>query len=335
MKHRTLGRTGLLVSEIGFGCGNVGGLMVRGSLDEQVAAVSHALQLGINYFDTAPQYGNGRSETNLGLVLRQLRPDVRVASKVGIVKEDLKDLKGTIQSSLETSLNRLGRERLDLLQLHTPVSAEAADDATRWTLGMETVLGKGGIADVFERLRSQKLVDYLGFTGLGETSAIHRVVQSDRFDVVQTYYNLLNPTAGLRIDKFVGQDFGALIDEAAKRRMGVVVIRVMAGGAVGGQQARKGFASPSVGGALVPGSEYSADEMRASKLDFLIRGGIHTKAQASVTFALMNANVSTVLVGFSDVGQIDEAAACSGTAPLPAASMVRLGKLWSSDFAAV
>ncbi len=335
MKYRSLGRTGLLVSEIGFGCGNVGGLMVRGSLDEQVAAVSHALKLGINYFDTAPQYGNGKSETNLGLVLKQLRPEVKVASKVGLSKEDLNDLNGAIQSSLETSLNRLGLERLDLLQLHTPVSVEQGADTTRWTVGMETVLGKGGIADAFERMRSQKLVDYLGFTGLGETSAIHQVVRSNRFDVVQTYYNLLNPTSGFKINNFVGQDFGGLIDAATERRMGVVVIRIMAGGAIGGQQARKGLASPSVGGALVPGSDYGADEERSKTLDFLVSGGIHTKAQAAVTFALMNANVSTVLVGFSDVGQIDEAASCSGAAPLPATAIAKLRKLWSSDFAAI
>ena len=125
MKYRTLGKTKLSISEIGFGCGNVGGLMVRGSPDEQVEAVNHALRLGINYFDTAPQYGNGKSETNLGQVLRQLKPDVRVATKVAITKEDLRHLNDVVQSSVETSLKRLGRERLDLLQLHTPVSSEA------------------------------------------------------------------------------------------------------------------------------------------------------------------------------------------------------------------
>ena len=69
MQYRTLGRTGLRVSEIGFGCGNVGGLMTRDGHDEQLGAVRHALDLGINYFDTARAYGEGRSETNLGRVL--------------------------------------------------------------------------------------------------------------------------------------------------------------------------------------------------------------------------------------------------------------------------
>jgi aryl-alcohol dehydrogenase-like predicted oxidoreductase len=334
MKYRTLGRTGLLVSEIGFGCGSIGGLMVRGSPEEQVAAVDHAVKSGINYFDTAPQYGNGKSEVNLGQVLSQLKPDVRVATKVGFSREDLKDLPGTVRSSVETSLKRLDRERLDLLQLHTPVSADAGGDPSRWTLGLKNVLSKGGVADVFEQMRSERLISHLGFTGLGETDSLHGIVSSKRFDVVQAYYNLLNPTAGIQVPGFVGQDFRQLIDAAAKMQMGVVVIRVMAGGALGGEVARRGHASPTVGGALVPNAEYDVDENRAAQLAFLRAGDVRTLAQAAVRFALMHESVSTVLVGFSSIEQIDDAATCSGKKPLSAAIMKRLNSLWSSDFAA-
>ena len=81
MVYRILGRTGLRVSEIGFGCGNVGGLIIRGTQGERVEAVKRAVELGINYFDTAPSYGDGRSETNLGEVLDELQPDVVVATR--------------------------------------------------------------------------------------------------------------------------------------------------------------------------------------------------------------------------------------------------------------
>ena len=64
MRYRPLGNTGLQVSEIGFGCGNVGGLMIRGEHADQVKAVARAVELGINYFDTAPSYGDGQSEAN-------------------------------------------------------------------------------------------------------------------------------------------------------------------------------------------------------------------------------------------------------------------------------
>ena len=66
MEYRVLGSTGLEVSQIGFGCGNVGGLMIRGQPEERVRAVARAMELGVNYFATAPSYANGVSETNLG-----------------------------------------------------------------------------------------------------------------------------------------------------------------------------------------------------------------------------------------------------------------------------
>src|SRR5204862_89633 len=72
MDYRTLGRTGLRVGALGFGCGNVGGLLIRGTPAERERAVARALELGINYFDTAPIYGDGQSETNLGQVIRAL-----------------------------------------------------------------------------------------------------------------------------------------------------------------------------------------------------------------------------------------------------------------------
>ena len=70
MQTRTLGRTGLEVSVLGFGCGAVGGLMVKGNAADQERAVARALELGINYFDTAAMYGNGESERNLGRVCK-------------------------------------------------------------------------------------------------------------------------------------------------------------------------------------------------------------------------------------------------------------------------
>ena len=79
METRILGKTGLKVSVLSFGCGAVGGLMVKGTAADQERAVARALELGINYFDTAPMYGNGESERNLGRVLQNLkRPKVCV-----------------------------------------------------------------------------------------------------------------------------------------------------------------------------------------------------------------------------------------------------------------
>ena len=82
MEYRRLGRTGLQVSVLGYGAGAVGGLMVRGAPAEQEASVARALEAGITYFDTAPLYGNGESERNLGRVLKALRAEVVLGTKV-------------------------------------------------------------------------------------------------------------------------------------------------------------------------------------------------------------------------------------------------------------
>ena len=147
----------------------------------------------------------------------------------------------------------------------------------------------------------------------------------------QVCYNLLNPSAGQAVPKgFYGQDFGNLVKDAADRDMGVVVIRVMAGGAIGGPAARKGNAAPSIGSSLAAGGDYESDAGRASSLNSMVAHGVASLPEAAVRFALMNRAVSTVLVGFSDRGQIDSAAASSNMGPLPQSAMERLQALWTS-----
>src|SRR5947208_11221255 len=122
METRTLGRTGLAVSVLGFGCGAVGGLMVRGSPADQQRAVARALEAGINYFDTAAMYGNGESEKNLGRVLAKLKPHVVVGTKVRIPSADFGNIGAAVTRSLEASLQRMGRERVDIFHLHNAIT---------------------------------------------------------------------------------------------------------------------------------------------------------------------------------------------------------------------
>src|SRR5271155_793961 len=110
VKLRKLGRTGLIVSEIGFGCGPTGGLLVRGTPAERREALACALDLGINYFDTAPGYGSGASESNLGETLQSLRASAVVATKVALDRDSLGDIRGFIERSVEDSLRRLRRQ---------------------------------------------------------------------------------------------------------------------------------------------------------------------------------------------------------------------------------
>src|SRR5262249_54774389 len=85
MQMRKFGRTPMQLSVLGFGCGAVGGLMVRGDHADQERTVARALAAGVNYFDTAVQYGDGESEKNLGRVLQKLKPaNAVVGTKVRI-----------------------------------------------------------------------------------------------------------------------------------------------------------------------------------------------------------------------------------------------------------
>ena len=172
MDKRRFGRTGLDVSLLGFGCGAVGGLMIKGTASDQERAVGRALELGINYFDTAQMYGNGESERNLGRVLKSLKPDVYVGTKVRLPPTEPGKIGAAIAASLEASLARLQMDSVDLFQFHNAVvgTTEGANFASA------TVLEE--VVPAFELLRAQGKLRFFGITASGETAALHRVVDA-------------------------------------------------------------------------------------------------------------------------------------------------------------
>ena len=188
MEKRKLGRTGLDVSLLGFGCGAVGGLMIKGAGADQERAVARAVELGINYFDTAQMYGNGESERNLGRVLKALKPDVYVGTKVRLPPTERGQIGAAIAASLEASLQRLQRDSIDLFQFHNAIvgTTKGADFAA------EAVLEE--VIPAFERLRDQGKFRFFGITANGETAALLRVIDARAFDTGQASYNLLNPS---------------------------------------------------------------------------------------------------------------------------------------------
>ena len=190
MEQRSLGATGLRISALGFGCGAVGGLMVRGAADDQRQAVARALDAGITYFDTAAQYGNGASEENLGRVMRELGAWQRVVvgTKVRLPAGEPGWSSAAVRASLEASLRRLGRSDVDVFHLHNPVGLVGTDHGV---LDLETVLGEVGAS--LEEVKTAGLARHVGFTGLGDSTAVRQVVLSEPFETVQAYFNVLNP----------------------------------------------------------------------------------------------------------------------------------------------
>jgi aryl-alcohol dehydrogenase-like predicted oxidoreductase len=322
MEQRPLGGTGLSVSALGFGCGSIGGLMVRGDTAEQTRAVARALEAGITYFDTAPLYGSGRSEENLGRALHALGAwdRVVVGTKVRLAPPDMEDPAAAIRRSVEQSLRLLGRDSVDLLQLHNAILSTPRESGGALTL--EGVLGQvvGGL----KRAVTDGLARHAGFTGLGDTDAVQAAARSGHFATVQSYFNAINPSAGFPGARSGEQDFAGLIDTAAGAGLGVIAIRVMAAGALAAQPERAANAGdPSA--PLVAGGEYAADLVRARALASLSAElGLDGPLELALRFALSKPGVSTALVGFSNVDQLESSIRWAERGPLPDGTIRRV-----------
>jgi aryl-alcohol dehydrogenase-like predicted oxidoreductase len=310
MEQRSLGSTGLSVSALGFGCGAVGGLMVRGSAEEQRRAVTRALDAGITYFDTAAQYGDGASEENLGRVMRELGAWSRVVVGTKVrVPPEARD--GAVRASLQASLRRLGRADVDVFHLHNTIGLTHSE---RGQLELQTVLGE--VAQELLAVKEAGLARHIGFTGLGDSAAIREVVMAEPFETVQTYFNALNPSAGYTGHAGGQQDFEGLIDTAARAGRGVIVIRVLAAGAASGESERPPNAGDP-GGALAGSGSYADDLSRAQRLGALASElDLEGPVELSLRFGLSKPGVSTVLVGYSNQDHLEDAIRFAERGPL-------------------
>jgi L-galactose dehydrogenase/L-glyceraldehyde 3-phosphate reductase len=328
MEVRAFGRTGLGVSALGFGCGAVGGLMVRGSAADQERAVARAVDAGITFFDTAPGYGDGVSETNLGRVLARLRPSIVLATKVNLRGVPRDRLAAAVEQSATDSLRRLGRSSVDLLQLHNAIgdSPHATDASATWPV--DVVLAE--IVPAFLALRDRGLTRFIGITAIGQTPDVLRVIDSGAFDSAQVAYNLLNPSAAVSVPAgFPAQDFGGFIPRATAAGMGTIGIRAIAGGALSGTVERHPLGAPDVAPIGTAGS-YATDVDHAHRFaPLLADAGASDLVELALRFALSPGGPSTVLVGTSTLEQLDHAIAAAEHGALPASVGDRLPGIWA------
>src|SRR5262245_65616154 len=157
------------VTEIGFGCSGNAGLMVRGSPEAQRRIVTRAIELGINYVDNAPDYGNGIAQENVGRVLKELKLRPVITSKVEVRQANLGDIAGHVVRSTEESLQRLGVDYLDVLQIHNgPAPAPPRLEGRVYTqLWIEDYLRSGGALEGLQRVLRDGKARYLGFISRG------------------------------------------------------------------------------------------------------------------------------------------------------------------------
>jgi aryl-alcohol dehydrogenase-like predicted oxidoreductase len=218
MQYRILGRTLLKVSEVGVGGAQFGIPNYMGRWDpfseqaqtDVTATIHRALELGYNYFDTAPGYGNGRSEEMVGQALVGRRRDVVLATKVSgghWIPQDIRE-------SVEQSLVRLRTDVIDLIQFHGGWYNRGED---------VLVLDQGGL-DTFQRLRDEGKVRFLGFTCEGPSCGVERLIASGAFDTMQVRYNLM-----YQHPSDFENDQG-IIRLADAQGMGIILMRPMTSG---------------------------------------------------------------------------------------------------------
>ena len=232
MEYRSFQKTDWEVSEIGLG-----GSWFYGRPEEGLLPVSHgvgmverALELGINYFDTAPLYGQGRSEEVMGEALQGVTEPHYLATKVGYFPEPFDYTRDTIWRGFEASLKRLKRDRVDLLQVH---EAEQA--------GWEGIFGSERTLETLLDIREQGLADQIGLTGSDLDLMASVLQETNEFVSVITFckYDLLTQEAD-----------ETLIPTAADNEVAVIAASPLHGGLLGSkrdQWIEKGRFEPLVG----------------------------------------------------------------------------------------
>ncbi|MDP6446056.1 MAG: aldo/keto reductase [Pirellulaceae bacterium] len=292
MHNIVLGRTGINVSRLAFGAGPIPQLMTDDDDGAQQRVVDCAVAAGVNWFDTAATYGDGSSERHLGVALEAHRSAVSIATKVRLFPDQLNDVRGAVRASVEASLKRLRISQLTLLQLHNSITAKRGDQPT--SLEPADVLGE--VSDEFRRLQDEHLVRFVGLTGIGDADSLAQTIDSGRFDTIQIPFNLANPSAGSAAPNGYSEaDYGNVIARCAEQRMGVLAIRVFAGGALLGLPPSPHTHKTK----FFPIDLYRRDVTRGARLAERLPADM-TIREAAVRFPLTHPHVHAAIVGFSD-----------------------------------
>jgi aryl-alcohol dehydrogenase-like predicted oxidoreductase len=291
--YRKLGNTGITVSEIGFGGWAIGGAADAGGTplgwgrtndDESLAAIRRARELGVTFFDTADSYGFGRSESLLGIVLSRRRPEVVIATKVGVVRDPegrpRKDFsRARISAAVDGSLKRLRTDYIDLYQLHNPTLDELrADD----------------IHEAMDRLQEAGKIRFWGVSITTPEEGME-IIRRGWGYTLQVLYNVLNQAPAEE-----------LFPLAKEKGYGIVVRVPLASGLLSGKfrpdtvfpkdDVRQNFLTPRRLEEVLP---------RVDEVKSIIGGTARSLAEGALRFILANDAVSTVIPGAKNVRQVE------------------------------
>ena len=314
MKYRVLGKTGLKVSEVGFGAWAIGGNAHGNSYGptddrQSISAVQRALDLGCNFFDTADVYGHGHSEELLGQALQGRRSDVIIATKVGgdfyHASPRMNFNPDYLEFALAKSCERLRSNYVDLYQLHNPPIQLIKD---------------GRVFTTLEKLKASGKIRHYGISIHDPKEGILAMKNND-VGAIQVVFNILRQEAK-----------NELFGDSAKGNVGII--------------AREPLGNGFLAGKLKPDSTFVQGDIRhnfpldyisqlASATDQLrfMESKNRTLAQAAIRFVLDHKEVSTVIPGAKTPDQVDEDLAASEIQGLTGEELLRIKFLRNQGFA--
>jgi aryl-alcohol dehydrogenase-like predicted oxidoreductase len=320
MQYRKLGRTGLEISDVGYGAWGIGGRQWQGGTDdESIRALHRAFELGLNFIDTALAYGDGHSERLVAQVLKTAPHRIFVATKIPPKNRlwparpgtKIKDVfpRGYIVECTGESLRNLGVETIDLQQLHVwnPEWLEHDD----WKRGLEDIKKSGKV-----RFLGISINDH-------QPDSAIEIIKTGLIDTVQVIYNIFDQTPE--------QNLFALTQES---NIGVI--------------ARVPFDEGSLTGTITEETNFGNDEFRAhyfrgdhkkqvvghiNKLKKDLEGEEGTLPEIALRFCLSHSAVSTVIPGMRKVRNVEANCAASDKGPLPEAMLNKLRRhAWDKNF---
>lgn len=300
MRMRPLGKTGLQVSELGFG--SLFASSLGPGFEQSRAAVRAAVEFGINYFDTAPAYAN--SEEVLGAILKDIQAPLIVSTKLGGRPQPFDPRNAAqLRQSTEESLRLLHRDVIDVLFIHEP------DRPLQYAWWTDPEAVAGPVLEVLDDLKRRGLIR---FTGVGGTTVaeMSHLVRSSRFDVVLTAFNC---------SALFREAEQEVIPAARERGMGIVLGSVLQQGALGRRFDQTIRDRPMW-------LSRARQEQFLEFYRFLDEVGMSI-VELCLRFALSNANASTALIGPKTAEQVAQSVAAAAKGPLPADVLAKLDRI--------
>ncbi len=310
MKYRLLGRTGLKTSEIGFGAWAIGGSWGPQNEKDSINALHRAIDLGINFIDTAAGYGDGKSERIISRVLKERSENIYVATKTPpapgpwpptpYCKIEERYSEKHIRKNIENRLLNLNTDCIDILQLHTWTRA--------WNKNPSALF-------VLQKLRAEGKIKYIGIsTPEHDQNCVIDLMRKGYLDVIQIIFNI-----------FEQEPAAELLPTAIECNVGLIVRVVFDEGILTGKYSAKStFAPDDFRNQYFAGDRLQRAVNRVEEIKEEIKGTGLTMPQVAVKFALSNTAVSTVIPGIRNVHQAEINTAISDLTDLSDNLLVRL-----------